>query len=145
MDESSGKINNQVADCRLDNDGEGPEARTGILHAVTYIYIYTYTLCITECRTRRFYTANLEQVASSDISLAELCQQTPGSNPALNSCSFGWLFFSFSSAFIGHCLQVVLNQTTANSFQTKSLEQSYCADNTVVCQVFVIYSRFMDV
>jgi hypothetical protein len=42
MDESSGKINNQVADCGLDNDGEGPEARTGLLHAVTYIYIYIY-------------------------------------------------------------------------------------------------------
>jgi hypothetical protein len=42
MDESSGKINNKVADCRLDNDGEGPEARTGLLHAVTCIYIYIY-------------------------------------------------------------------------------------------------------
>ena len=40
VDESSGKINNQVADCRLDNDGEGPEARTGLLHVITYIYIY---------------------------------------------------------------------------------------------------------
>jgi hypothetical protein len=50
MDESSGKINNQVADCRLDNDGEGLEARTGLLHAVTcmyvrmYVYIYVYTM-----------------------------------------------------------------------------------------------------
>jgi len=71
MDESSGKINNQVADCRLDNDGEEPEAGTGLLHAVTcvYIYIYTYTVRITESRTRSFYTANPEQVGPSDIAL----------------------------------------------------------------------------
>jgi hypothetical protein len=39
----SGKINNQVADCRQDSDGEGPEARTGLLNAFTYMCVYIYT------------------------------------------------------------------------------------------------------
>jgi len=71
IDKSSGKINNQVADCRLDNDGEGPEARTGLLHAVTcaHIYIYIYIRV-------RYVLQRAEPEGSTSLAASKLGQAT---------------------------------------------------------------------
>ena len=67
IDKSSGKINNQVADCRLDNDGEGPEARTGLLHAVTCAHIYMRI---------RYVLQRAEPEGSTSLAASKLGQAT---------------------------------------------------------------------